>query len=167
MMHHLADPRVRRTILALEVSFSILLFGGCSRHDVQDEWSSRRPKVVPSGGVVSYRSQPVEGATVTFMNPQTNVCGTGTTDAQGKFQLTTYEHADGVTPGPQKVAIRKVQVINKGKPGVDYSTSVEPAPPPEIRWLLPERYSDFDNSGLTVEVTGNGTNEFTFDLKDE
>ncbi|HXG11924.1 MAG TPA: carboxypeptidase-like regulatory domain-containing protein [Gemmataceae bacterium] len=135
---------------------------GCS----QDPAAANRPKVVPAGGQVLYRSQAVEGAHVTFMNAEANQSGYGVTDADGRFTLTTFREGDGVVPGRQKISIRKVEVIDRSKPGFDYSASSEIPPPAEERWLIPKRYGRFETSGLTVEVREGGKNEFILELKD-
>jgi hypothetical protein len=113
-----------------------------------------------------YRGKPLEGAFVTFMNAEANVSGYGQTDDDGRFTLTTFKQDDGVVPGKQKVSVRKVEVIDRSKPGFDYSTSSQAPPPPEERWLIPKRYGSFQTSGLTVEVPEGGKNDLVLDIRD-
>ena len=128
------------------------------------ESGGNHPPVVKATGTVTYKGDPVEGAEVTFNNPSANYSGTAKTDSSGRFTLSTFGKNDGVVPGKQLVAIRRVEVIDKTPPNVDVSAGGA-ALPPEIRWLIPQKYSDFKKSGLTAEVTEGGKNDFTFDLK--
>ena len=49
-------------------------------------------------GVVTYKGQPVEGAVVAFHCNTASVPATGTTDASGRFTLTTLTPGDGAVP---------------------------------------------------------------------
>ncbi len=66
--------------------------------------------------------------------------------------------------GPQVVSIRRVDVIDKTPKDVDVSAGGV-ALPPEIKWIIPEKYSIPAKSGLTADVTESGPNDFKFDLK--
>ena len=88
----------------------------------------------------------------------------GKTDSTGHFHLTTHIEKDGVVAGPQVVSIRRVEVIDKTPKDVDLSAGGV-ALPPEIKWIIPEKYSIPTKSGLTADVTESGPNEFKFDLK--
>jgi hypothetical protein len=142
---------------------AVLLSAGCGS---KDPLEGERPRVVPATGRVLYRGQPVEGAKVTFTNSAAGVSGYGETGPDGRFRLTTFKEGDGVVPGTQRVAVRKVEVIDRSKPGFDYSTSSEVPPPPEERWLIPRRYGNVATSGLTVEVAEGAKNDFVLELKD-
>jgi hypothetical protein len=146
------------------VSAVLLAAPGCS--GTNDDWRAKRPKVVPVSGTVLYNGQPLEDATVTFTNAAASRSGYGQTGPGGKFTLTTFTPADGVVPGKQQVTVRKVRVTGRKKPGVDPSTSSEVPPPPEEHWLIPSRYGRAETSGLTVEVTEGGKNDFVIELKD-
>ena len=122
------------------------------------------PKRTPASGVVNYKGKPVEGAEVTFTNTVASSTGTGKTDAAGRFYLTTYLEKDGVVPGAQVVAIRRVEVVDNTPADVDLSAGGV-APAPKVTWIIPEKYSNYGKSGLTAEVTEGGANEFTFDLQ--
>ncbi|MCH8830716.1 MAG: carboxypeptidase regulatory-like domain-containing protein, partial [Planctomycetes bacterium] len=64
------------------LAFGLILVSGCS----SDE---DRPDTIPVSGTVMYKGKPVEGATVTFRNPEASRPASGVTDSKGKFQLTT------------------------------------------------------------------------------
>jgi hypothetical protein len=137
---------------------TLALLGGCSTK------SDNRPRRVPVSGVVMYKGQPVEEATVLFEPTGGTPAATGTTDSAGRYRLTTFEAGDGAVPGEYKVAIRKVKVI-RGK-------SAEPVPddyvgpPPDEKWLLPTKYGYSESSGLTASVKEGAENQFKFELAD-
>lgn len=137
----------------------LLTAPGCSSSD-----QSR--KTVPVKGVVRYKGEPLAGAYVTFFQPEANVSAVGRTDDAGRFTLTTFAEGDGAVPGSQKVTVRKIEVIDRAKPGYDYVEKGETAPPPEERWVTPQRYAKPETSDLTADVQSKGKNEFEFDLKD-
>ncbi|WP_425616841.1 carboxypeptidase-like regulatory domain-containing protein [Anatilimnocola sp. NA78] len=141
------------------LSLLVVGVGGCS-----NEGTGNHPRVVKATGIVRYQGQPVADADVTFNNPNAGQTGTAKTDSAGRFALSTFGKADGVVPGPQLVAIRRVDVIDNTPPGVDVSAGGASVPP-TIRWLVPEKYSNIKTSGLSVEVKDGETNEFPFDLK--
>ncbi|MGN6133876.1 MAG: hypothetical protein ACTHOU_05210 [Aureliella sp.] len=145
----------------LAVGIGLLCLGGCAGGSSENpDW----PKRAKASGTVSYKGKPVEGAEVTFTNTQSKSAATGKTDGQGHFALTTFVSGDGAVPGPQIVTVRRVDVIDKTPEGVDLSAGGT-APPPEIHWIIPERFSIATKSGLTADVTEAGPNEFSFDLK--
>ncbi|MFO1065158.1 MAG: hypothetical protein U0892_14940 [Pirellulales bacterium] len=117
---------------------------------------------------VTYKGQPVEGATVTFVpNNQPNPPSNGKSDAQGKAVLATYAPADGAILGAHKVMIAKMEaatttVVSQDDPAYDPNAPAAPAP----KSLLPKKYNNFNTSGLTAEVTKGKENTFTFELKD-
>ena len=81
-----------------------------------------------------------------------------------RFQLTTHIEKDGVVAGPQVVTIQSVHVVNKTPKDVDL-TAGGFGVPPEVTWIIPEKFSIPGKSGLTANVTEAGPNEFKFDLK--
>lgn len=129
-----------------------LVLAGCTP-------KSDNPATVPVTGVVTLDGQPVEGANVMFQSPEQG--SFGLTDAQGRYELQTFEPGDGAMPGEYRVAISKVKVflpkVEQGEPGY-----VEP-PPPEH--LVPSKYAAPTSSGLTATVTEGKDNEFNFELK--
>jgi len=118
--------------------------------------------------VVLYKGAPVDGAAVTFIDQtQTEkpANANGLTDAQGKAKLKTYVDGDGAVLGSHKVMISKIIAVGGQNVDVDDPKYDPNAPPPTMKYLLPQKYS-VPNSGLTAEVTASGPSEFTFDLKD-
>jgi hypothetical protein len=139
-----------------------VLFLGCS-----DGGPANRRPTKPVKVTVTYKGAPLEGATVTFVNQEGDaVPAVGRTDAQGVAKLKTYVEGDGAVLGAHKVLIDKSESV--GGQNADYdSPQYNPnAPPPTIKYLIPQKYSNFANSGLTAEVKDVEANEFKFDLKD-
>ena len=84
---------------AILMAATLLAFGGCQ--------SNEHPELRPAGGVVTYKGEPVAGATVAFHHDDAARLATGTTDEEGLFQLTSYERNDGAIPGEHRVVITK------------------------------------------------------------
>ncbi len=144
-------------------SILVLVFVGCGETGDAD-----RPATAPVTGSVTYNGQPVEGATVTFMAGSSEGRGAvGTTDASGKFQLTTFEAGDGAIPGSYKVKIAKT--VGGGPQTAEEAMALmeSGAGPPtdEQKDELPVKYKDENTSGLTADVK-DGDNDFPFELTD-
>ncbi|MEX2172764.1 MAG: carboxypeptidase-like regulatory domain-containing protein [Pirellulaceae bacterium] len=122
---------------------------------------------VAVNGTVTYKGQPVEGATVMFMPDGDRRAASGMTDASGRFQLTTLTPEDGAMPGNYKVTVSKTE-ITATRPSGDAPPPTENPqwPPLTTAELLPVKYKLADTSGLTAEVASGATNDFPFDLVD-
>lgn len=153
--------RSLRASAGILLLLSCALTVGCSGV-ASDAWSQQRPKVVPVTGQVLYKGQPIEGATVAFTSNEGTQGATGKTDADGRFQLTTFELNDGAVLGEHKVKISKVEASSSWSP--DAAEDVRPQV--QQRSLLPARYGDYNTSKLTASVSESGSNEFTFELTD-
>lgn len=152
-------------ILALG-ALGLLCVSGCG------EESDQVP-VYKVSGTVTYNGEPIEGAQVVFIPVEQGPAATGTTDSDGKYQLTTYAAEDGAPAGEYKVKITKMS-----KPPLESGPSGPAggeegyAPPGQeaMSWtpenLLPEKYAIPDQSGLTATVEANDNNTFAFELTD-
>jgi hypothetical protein len=134
--------------------------GGCSHH--QDN----RPKLVPVHGVVRLNGKAVDGARVDFHNATSEKPSAyATTDAEGKFTLTTYENGDGATPGKYRIAVTKAQEAGRHEQ--------KTAPPvfrggggaPKPKWLIPHQYSNPNTSNLTRDIEDGENPEIVLELK--
>ncbi len=107
-------------------------------------------------GTVTVKGQPAEGVQVTFL-PTSGRPASGVTDAQGKFELSTFKQNDGAMPGEQTVTLG------------EYYPPGKPPPMPRGNEPLPSRfppsYSDTVNSPLKANVERGGKNDFPFDVK--
>jgi len=148
----------RRT-LCLLVVISIL---GCGD-------TTPKESTAPVSGVVTYNGTPVEGATVVFgADSGQPKSATAITDASGRFELSTYQKADGAIPGSYSVAISKIETIpgmteDEEHEAISAGKEVRIA---ETKQVLPAKYGDSKKSGLKADVSADGANEFEFALTD-
>lgn len=140
-----------------------LVFLGCSG----STGDPNRPKTVPVSGTVTHNGQPVDGAAIILVATSPNGRGaTGTTDAQGKITLTTFDPGDGAIPGSYKVRISKT--VLEGAPTEEESAAYvargEQPPSGTLKDYLPAKYKDENTSGLTADIAEGA--ELKFDLTD-
>jgi hypothetical protein len=150
-------------VVSLVVAAATL--AGCNRSA-----NGRRP-TKPVTVTVSYKGAPVPDATVTFISEEGEPSAAyGTTDSSGTAKLKTYEEGDGAVLGKQKVTINKEQITGTQSVATqdspDYIPPVGSTPPPQVKHLIPAKYSAPDSSPLAAEVTSSGPNEFRFELTD-
>lgn len=119
-------------------------------------------------GAVTFQGKEVEGATVVFVPATaTNRAAVGTTDAAGRFTLTTKDPGDGAAPGPHLITVSKTKTSGglSAKEAEEWSRKRENfgkyPPRPTITELLPKKYKVVNTSGLQATVA-NGRN--TIDL---
>ncbi len=147
-------------VLLVSLSLGLLCTAGCGSDE--DEWTAKRPKVYPAGGVVTWNGEPVEGATVQYVSQSLDLGAAGTTDAKGKYRLTTYKNNDGAAEGQHKVVVTKR--IHEEKP-TKYSTPEEPSMVLVPKDLLPKKYSKAATTDIEVNISSSGPNEETIELK--
>lgn len=146
------------------------------------------PKTYPVSGTVTLDSKPVPGANVTFIEDGiSNRAATTTTDAQGKYMMSTFKQGDGAVPGTYKVTVTKYQKGAEENPyGNNPPESVEQTPeaiseaygkgytgPPKgnqtkgpKEWNdVPDKYADMTKSGLTCTVEAKPSNTYDIELK--
>lgn len=157
--------------LLIAVAVASLL--GCQR--------SGGPSTAAVTGTVTFKGKPVAGAIVTFAPKAPPArAAAGTTDASGRFRLTTLTPGDGAMAGSYSVTVTKVTrptglpaesgaippeaeaALRKAKEEAKKTEGTE-----ESKDLLPEKYKGAATSGLTAEVKAGQKNDFTFDLKEE
>lgn len=140
----------------------VLLTGtvlGCGGAE-SDRWTEARPNVHRASGIVTLDGAPLAGATVTFRRGEDSPAAAGRTDAEGRFQLSTFGDADGAVAGPHQATVTKYSDVEKPA-GYDPETS---PPLPEPKLLTPPKYQSFETSGLSATVSPDGPNEFEFTL---
>lgn len=132
------------------------------------------PDLAGVEGKVTYKSQPLAGAMVTF-HPTEGPLATGTTGSDGSFTLTTGGRP-GAVLGSHKVSVtkasqaagqtetltpedmRKMQMQKMGPGGGSSSDS---------KSEIPSRYADPNKSGLEATVSSDESkNDFEFPLVD-
>lgn len=147
-MHH-------KTLPVLLVVFLL----GCGG---QDEWSSKRPKVYSAGGVVKLDGQPLEGAVVVYHSQSHQIAAQGTSDAEGRFELTTFDDQDGAADGPHKVVVTK-RVYEQVKTKYDSPEEASVASIPKD--VLPLKYAAPTTTDIEVTINADGDNDAVIELK--
>lgn len=112
----------------------------------------------PVSGRVIINGEPAEGCIVAFVPSDPELKGEvmpgGTTDAKGRFQLTTYETGDGAPAGEYGVTLRWEAKDWPGREEQMKFDPVEPVGPDRLQ----EQFASSEKSGLQVTVT-EGENE--------
>lgn len=134
------EARLRLAALAL------LVAAGCSRS----------LELIPVTGIVTLDGKPVEDAAVLFMPMAGGPAASGTTDAQGRFQLSSVNQS-GVVPGEHQVTITKQTMLGITPDGLPDAGGIR------IQWHVPEKYSRPETSGLKANVDPS-QGEFRFSL---
>lgn len=106
-------------------------------------------------GTVTYNGQPADKAEVHF-TPAEGRPASGVTDAQGRFQLSTFSPDDGAMPGDHKVTV--VQYYPPGEP--------PPMTPGPLPSRFPIKYSDPTQTPFSAKVERGAKNDFTFEMTD-
>ncbi len=161
----MGDPHVLRNFGGIAVlGVVVLVFAGCSG-------GGGGPALTPAKGKVTFKGQPLSGATVNFISSSGEVAS-GTTDAAGAFSLSTRGRS-GAAPGEYKVTIVKTSGGSDGptsgpKPEDMYKmASKKGGAEPTIKSEIPEKYADAQKSGLSATVATDGSkNDFQFDLSE-
>ncbi|MDO5553206.1 MAG: hypothetical protein Q4G68_05555 [Planctomycetia bacterium] len=138
----------------------IILATGCGKESLP---------VVEVTGRVLYQGKPLEGAAVLFYAETDQRSCSGTTDANGVYNIyTAGTDTNGAMPGNYRVAIKKVVNINASEKKEE-ATPYNPAKPtnsrpPVLKNLLPEKWGDPEQSGFSAQVV-KGKNTFDFELE--
>lgn len=149
--------RFKRSLYAFLGVIGLLLVSGCGPEST----------IVPVSGEVIYQGKPIPEAKVMFLSPDSPRTASSLTDAQGRFNLTTFTKGDGAVIGEHKVAISSfsgeavAKLSNAQQAAIGRGEKIAGLPT-----SLPARYSSFDKSGIAASVTANGQNHFRFELTD-
>lgn len=153
------------------LSAVMMMAVGCSGR-LADKWRRLMPATHAATGSVAYKGKPLEGATVVF-HPCDGVsesrrAAAGTTDAKGRFRLTTVKPGDGAVAGQFFVTIEKTTAVDPGAVAVapdEFGAFPLGADPSTAKPLIPKKYFSPNTSGLTAEIKTRGRNEFSFSLE--
>ncbi|MSR31093.1 MAG: hypothetical protein EXR99_06245 [Gemmataceae bacterium] len=124
---------------------ALLLFPGCSQG----------PKLVSVEGAVTYQGKLVPMGSIVFVPSNGGPNAEGNIGKDGKFHLLTRDLGPGAVIGEHKVMI----IALEDSPGL-LPEDTRPLKPP----LIPIKYSDLNQSGLTAKVEDKA-NVINFDLK--
>jgi hypothetical protein len=112
---------------------------------------------VPVTGTVLFDGRPLESGRISFGGDQ-GAAGVGEI-VNGAFSLSETGSQDGVLPGKYIVLIHSwVEERGAVRPDGSFSPGIP---------RIPLIYLDAAKSGLTAEVTADGDNNFTFELKSD
>ncbi|QDU11529.1 DUF4198 domain-containing protein [Gimesia aquarii] len=149
--------------ILITIVLTLFLGTACSG-TTEDKWTKQRPKTYPVTGTVNFDGKPLEGATIVFRSsggePQAAV---GRSNAEGAFQLRTFEDGDGAIAGEHSVSITCVET--EGPPAGANLDEVDVVVK-EVS-LIPEKYGDLKKSGLSATVSPDKDNVFLFDLENK
>ena len=137
---------------------------GCSGRS-DDQWTEDRPATVPAKGVLTYKGQGVEGATVILAPESTGPEAYGAsaaTGSGGEFSLATFPPDEGAVPGRYRVGVTKFEAPQTAEPAASHEEAATVAPP---KALLPEKYADPAKSGLTIEIPEGGKTDIKIELQ--
>lgn len=117
---------------------------------------NRGVTLIPVRGEVRCDGRPVADCAVLFAPVAGGPVAAGTTDSAGQFELRAINRP-GAVPGEHRVTITKRRIVGlvgdlPGGNGL------------QIEWLLPEKYSRPESSGLRKTV-GPGQDYFLFELR--
>lgn len=144
---------------------SALFFVGCTP-------GSSNPKTYPVTGTVTKGGKPVSGAQIVFVSvEQGGQSAFATTDAEGKYQLMTFEPNDGALPGTYVIKVSKYEGgvvptstetrnLTPEEEAKLYNPDEKAPPPPKN--ALPEKYASEVTSGLKHTVSSSPS---TFDIE--
>ncbi|HEV3163266.1 MAG TPA: hypothetical protein VGZ22_04440 [Isosphaeraceae bacterium] len=144
---------------------ALMALNGCSS---DDGLGARHPV----SGKVTYKGQPLTKGQIFFSPAPDNKEGRGGTGEiiDGEIKsVTTQEAGDGLMPGKYNVSINALETVDVSGVMAKYKAAPDPVAVAQAqkkgKSLIPQKYSNAIDSGLTAEVTS-GKNEFTFELKD-
>ena len=122
---------------------------------------------LPVTGKVTYKGQPVEGATISFIPDADARPATAITGANGGYNLMTLDFP-GAMPGHYTVLVRKSDTsIQSTQPvSMEEALKLNNRPPPPPKELLPAKYSDATKSPLKFEVKAGQSNTIDLTLAD-
>jgi len=143
---------------------------GCGGSADDKRWVKTQKPVFPAGGEITYKGSPVTDASVVFRSsdPSSPVSASGKTDSSGHFALMTYRAGDGAVAGKHQVIVIKAEVEGADPSYYDTSSPNYGKTPPKTttKYLVPGKYSTFEKSGLTADISESGKNHFSLELKD-
>jgi hypothetical protein len=116
----------------------------------------RGPKMVPVTGKVVYNGQPLEFGSITFQ-PPSGQPAQGNIQSDGTFTLSTYRLNDGAVVAKHKVRLACYESQKPGAPKAPGEQTLG-------KLLIPEKYTFYDQSGFTADVTEDRKEPFVFEL---
>ena len=148
---------------------SLIIASGCGGAD--SKLDRKRPPTYRVNGKVLLNGQPVADAGVVFRSSGSaeTLAAYGRTDSGGEFTLTTFESGDGAIAGQHMMTVTKSVVEGEDRSYFDEkSPNYGKTPPPtKTKFLVPEKYSKFETSGLSTTVKDSGSTGVLIELTDK
>ncbi len=120
---------------ALALCLLAAVAAGCS-----SEASAPTGRVVPAGGIISYKGKPLQSGTLTFEPVDGGREANASIGPDGSYTLTTFEKDDGAVAGVHRVS------IPRSKPN------------------LPVKYRNLASSGIEVEIKS-GQSDYPIEIR--
>lgn len=174
---------VRRLVAALLSAGVVVALGGCG---------SKGIPVAPTEGVVLLEGKPAAGVSVVFRQNGLTLVASGKTDAEGRFQLSTYGEFDGAPVGECTATVEAIAMdltaVGQEIPPFDNSSIADPeeraaanraSKGEHMKKLMklaaerqkknppakiPSRYSKPETSNLKFTILASQTNKIQIDL---
>lgn len=142
---------------AVALVLALLVLAGCG---------DGQPEMIPIQGEVTYNGKPLTEGTVHYMPRQRGEGqqASGGIGPDGEFQMTTRQRGDGVKPGEYLLSVYAMAP----HPGEPTSREEIEAMGGKIErgFLIPEKYTDPQTSGLTDTVDANHSGFKSIELTD-
>ena len=132
---------------------------GCSAN-------SGAPEVASAGGTITYQGKPLANAVVAFAADTGVRISHATTDANGRYRLSTLKPGDGAVVGNHRVTVVAQGPRREPPPGTP-GAGMPGGPSLPGLPLIPEKYFQPHTSGLTAEVRSGEDNVFDIELAQE
>lgn len=113
---------------------------------------------VPAAGSLTAAGVPIAGVNVTF-TPVDGRSATATTDAEGRFTLSTFASRDGAVPGRHRVTL-SVSTADVPMPGTPEAVGYKPQPAP-----FAKKYGGLDSTDLEVDIPAAGDRAIVLDVE--
>jgi hypothetical protein len=120
-------------------------------------------------GTVTLDGVPLDDVVVTFLPVNFGELGYASTDAEGKFRVSTFngKSGAGTTVGEYSVTFNKeIEDVSKRRFGKDETGKEVSLPNLATVQIVPKKYLSSETSGFTVKIE-KGKNVFNFNLVSE
>jgi len=125
--------------------------------------------MAPVSGKVTHQGKVVPDGSITFYPKMGGRPSIGQIQPDGSYKLSSVVPGDGAMPGEYTVVIEAKRVTSAIPPRTSFEQELalegkrRPAAATKIDWLVPEKYSSTETSGLTATVEDKD-NVLDFDL---
>lgn len=143
--------------------FSLVFMVGCPKKD------PRQKDLVPAAGKIFYKGEPVEGASIVFLNEnKEKQGGSALSGPGGAFVLSTYGPADGTLPGKYRVTVSKSEYVSAVSDDemLRLEREGKDVPGGTTKHYVPEKYGDRTKTPLEIEIPPQGNKEIKLELTD-